>query len=349
MAADPTKLKVAKDVSRKEILFGLGRVPNTERVFFGASDGSLYATDLSAEKPEFKQASGHEGFVLGVAVAGAIVVSGAYDGRLIFWEADSLTKIRTVEQAHKKWIRKLCASPDGKLVASVADDMVCRVWNAASGELVHALEGHAVETPTHYPSMLFGCNFSADGTLLATCDKVGHAIVWDVATGKQVGAVDAPKMYTWDPRARRHSIGGARSVAFSPDAKLLAIGGTGQIGNVDHLEAPARVEVFDWKKAEQTHEFPGDRFKGLVEQLAFSPDGKLLIAAGGAHDGFVTFFDLDAKKTLHADKAPAHIHSFSLAESGDRLYAAAHGRALVMSFIASEEPAKTEPEPAKKA
>ena len=43
--------------------------------------------------------------------------------------------------AHDKWIRKV-ASPvaDGKLVvASVADDMVCRLWDAETGKLLHEL------------------------------------------------------------------------------------------------------------------------------------------------------------------------------------------------------------------
>ena len=48
-----------------------------------------------------------------------------------------------------------------------------------------------------------------------------------------------------------------RSVAFSADGRLLAIGGTGQIGNIDHLEALARIEVFDWQANQRTIEHAG--------------------------------------------------------------------------------------------
>src|SRR5206468_112674 len=104
---------------------------------------------------------------------------------------------RTVD-AHVKWIRKVVASPDGSRVASVADDMVAKVWDAGAGKLIHELKGHKPQTPNDFPSMLYACSFSADGKRLATGDKVGHAIVWDVESGKQIAAVDAPVMYTWD-------------------------------------------------------------------------------------------------------------------------------------------------------
>ena len=149
-------------------------------------------------------------------------------------------------------------------------------------------------------------------------------------------------MYTWDPTQRRHSIGGIRSLAFSPDGALLAVGGMGKVGNIDHLEGKARVEVFDWKKAQRTHEFPGDRFVGLVNHLEFAPDGSWLLGAGGAGEGFLLFFDLKAKKPLRQEKAPMHVHDFELNDSYDGLYASGHGKLVQFEF---KTPAPPVPEP----
>src|SRR5881275_1492625 len=164
--------------------------------------------------------------------------------------------------------------------------MVCRLWDVATGKKLTELRGHQEMTPHHFPSMLYAVTFSPDGHYLATGDKVGHVVVWDVATGKEAATLEAPGMYTWDPVQRRHSIGGIRSLAFSPDGKRLAVGGIGKVGNIDHLEGKPRVEVFDWAKGTRTHEFAGAPFKGLVEHLEFHPRSDWLLAAGGANDGF---------------------------------------------------------------
>lgn len=185
--------------------------------------------------------------------------------------------------------------------------------------------------------MLYACGFSPDGQLLATADRTGKAIIWDLKKGKQLSSVEAPLMYTWDPKQRIHSIGGARSVAFSPDNSLLAIGGTGTINNIDHLEALSRIEIFDWEKGEQTHEFAGDTYKGLVEQLVFHPENQWLLAAGGDHNGFIKFYDLNEKKIIKQDKAPMHIHDLVLNEAHDTIYAAGHGK-LVIWQMASKTP-----------
>jgi WD40 repeat protein len=325
---NPDKLKSVRQLSAKGVLFCVARQPGGGRLFLGASDFTVSELDLSADKPEPKEIGRHASYVTGLALAGPALVSGGYDGRLIWWDVEKRSQIRSVD-AHKKWVRGVTAAPDGKTVASVADDMVCRLWDAGSGKLLHELRGHKEKTPTHFTSMLYACAFTPDGKHLATADKVGHVVVWEAATGKQVTTLESPGMYTWDPRQRIHSIGGIRSVAFSPDGKSLAVGGIGKIGNIDHLDGAARVEVFDWRNGKSTHEFAKTRFKGLVERLAFHPQGDWLLAAGGANDGFLFFLDVANNKVLRQEKAAMHVHAVALNEEADTLYAAGHGRLLV--------------------
>ena len=330
----PDKLKLVKELGRPGILFSIARQPNSTRLFLGASDAKVYDFDVMAEKPEPVEYAGHESYVMGVALAGKYLVSGSYDGRLIWWDTETQQQVRSVA-AHSRWIRELAATPDGRYVVSVADDMVCRIWDAERGVLVRDLHGHASRTPHHFPSMLYTCAVSPDGRYLATGDRVGKNIVWDLHNGRRLATVETPIMYTWDPKQRIHSIGGVRSLAFSHDSRLLAVGGIGTIGNIDHLGGPSRVEIFDWQKGERTHEFSDDQFKGLFERLVFHPRGDWLLGAGGDHNGFVKFFDLAANKVVHQFKAPMHVHDLVVSESYDTIFAAGHGKVAVWSSVAS--------------
>jgi WD40 repeat protein len=323
MAANPEKLKSVKDLGRPDIVFALARGAAAGKLVFGGSDGKVWSVDFAAPKLEPQEIGRHESYVTGVAVVGKTVVSGGYDCKLSWWDLEARKEIRSVA-AHAKWIRAVEASPDGKVVASVADDMVCRLWEAGSGKPIGELRGHQEKTPNHFPSMLFACAFSPDGKRIATADKVGHVVVWDVATGKSLTTLEAPGMYTWDPVHRKHSIGGVRSVAFSPDGSLLAVGGISKIGNIDHLEGKARVEVFDWAKGERKHELVNDKFQGLVERLLFHPQGDWLLAVGGNQDGFLWFVDLKAKKTLRDEKVGLHVHGVVFGDGPETLYAAGH-------------------------
>jgi len=329
--ARPESIKIVKQVSRPDIVLALARKPGTGRVFCGGSDFTVFEIDLDQAKPEAIELGRHGSYVTGVALAGTTLISGGYDGRLIWWNIESRLRIREVD-AHGKWIRGVAATPDGRVVASVADDMVCRLWDVASGRMIHELVGHAELTPTHFPSMLFACAISPDGRYIATGDKVGHVIVWDLKSGQQLAALDAPEFYTWDSVQRHHSIGGIRSLAFSPDGTRLAIGGSGKISNIDHLDGKARVEVFDWKNGARTHEFSSDKFKALVECLAFHPAGEWLLAAGGGDkDGFISFFDVGSNKVVSQEKAPMYVHGLVLNEASDTIYAAGHHKVAVVS------------------
>ncbi|GAB4157341.1 MAG: hypothetical protein Tsb009_34430 [Planctomycetaceae bacterium] len=343
--SDPRRLKVFKDIRSPGIALSIARIPRTERVFVGCSDFLIYEVDFAAEKPQatpFPKAA-HESYITGLALANDVLVSGSYDGKLVWWDLDQKKPVRTIN-AHDKWIRRVIASPDGKRIASVADDMQCKLWDASSGSLIHTLSDHKALTPHNYPSMLYAVVFSADGKLLASGDKVGHVAIWNPEAGKKIAEVESPGMYTWDPRQRRHSIGGIRSLAFSPDGKRLAVGGIGKIGNIDHLGGPARTEIFDWKAGKSLHQLEDNKHKGLVEHIIFHPDGKWFATIGGDHKGFFTFYETESGKLFHQIGAQDHCHGGLFNEAFDRLYSVHHSHIMAWNLGAE----KTAPVAARK-
>ncbi|MFQ5731838.1 MAG: WD40 repeat domain-containing protein [Planctomycetaceae bacterium] len=327
MPGDPSKLKMVKDLGSPGIALCLTRVPDCDRFYFGSSDFQVREIDMAADKPKPTTFAGpgHDSYVTGIALAGNRLISGGYDGRLIWWDRKTHKPIRKVD-AHKLWIRRVVAGTDGKRIASVADDMLCRIWDAETGHKIRELAGHKLLTPHNYPSMLYAVAFSPDGKHLATGDRVGHVAVWETATGKKLKTLETPTMYTWDPKRRRHSIGGIRSLCFSPDGKRLAVGGMGQVGNIDHLQGEARTEVFNWKSGKRLLEIKDNKRKGLVEQIAFHHSGKWLLTAGGDHKGFLCFYDATSGKPIHQQAAKDHVHGVAFNEDHTRLYAAHHSR-----------------------
>ena len=180
--------------------------------------------------------------------------------------------------------------------------------------------------------MLYACTFSPDGRFLATGDKVGHVVVWDVTTGSPAVTLEVPTMYTWDPTQRRHSIGGIRALAFSPDGDRLAVGGIGRISNIDHLDGHPRVEVFDWRSGKRLQELSADSSKGMIEQLLFLPDGNQLLAVGGHNDGFLIMFDLASKSVTLQEKLPTHLNDVAFGDTPDFLFTAWHDKVVVQEL-----------------
>ncbi len=186
----------------------------------------------------------------------------------------------------------------------------------------------------HFPSMLFALAISPDGRLLATGDKVGHIVVWDVESGRSLATLEAPELYTWDPVQRRHSIGGIRSLAFSPDGKITR--SRRQRQDLEHRSSGWQGPGGSLRLAKRrahVHTFASDKFKGLVEHLSFHPKGDWLLAGGGGDkDGFLMFFNVAAKKTLAQEKAPMDIHDLALNEASDTIYAVGHRKIVVFGM-----------------
>ena len=132
-------------------------------------------------------------------------------------------------------------------------DYSIKLWDVASGKLVHTLAGHSMDVNA--------LAFSPNGWLLASGSEDRIIKLWDVASGRLL------RSFIWN--AKYISI-----LAFSPDGKLLA-GGGGEGGSQasDHS-----IKLWDVARGGQTtarsRAIQGYGQRNLNK--AFSPDGKLL-------------------------------------------------------------------------
>jgi WD40 repeat protein len=335
---DPAKAKVKTTYPHAATFYALAADPSGKRLYAGSDDYGVHVFDLDAAKKEpVARWAKHDNFVSALVALSrsgkTLVVSASYDRSLVWWDAAKGEPTRTVE-AHAGWVRNLAALPDGSRLASCGDDMLVKLWDADGGKLVRTFEGHATRTPQGHVTALYALAVSPDGKHLASGDRHGTVIVWETETGKAAQKFEIPTLYTYDARQRKRSIGGIRALAFSPDGKVLAAGGIGQVNNVDGLEGPVHVEWCAWRKPE-IRWAGGAGHKGLINDLLFHPTAPYLIGAGGGSDGgLVGFWKLDAlpdppkKEPLAGQrvKVEGHVHRISLAAGGTELYAAGHRR-----------------------
>ena len=102
---------------------------------------------------------------------------------------------------HTGAVNSVAFSPDGARVSTASEDKTARVWNAATGELLHTLTGHT--------DAVFAAPFSPDGT----------------QGGDRQRRPDAAAVGRRDRRLRERATGhtiAVFGVAFSPDGRVLA-------------------------------------------------------------------------------------------------------------------------------
>jgi WD40 repeat protein len=243
-------------------LYGAVSVLDTATGLLIADHGSAHATGVGA------MAFSGDGFKLATADV---------EGTIKIWEdARKLTSKSAAAvtlKGHEGAIVQVRFSSAGKQLVSTSADKTARVW-----DLEHA--GAAIRVLERTGGTCFGVSFSPDGQWVAAA--AGNRVrLWDAATGKlvrELSAGDKGQVY-------------AGSVAFSPtDHRLLAVGYGGQAG-VSH------VELWDIDAGTQLARLPGatdlpgfkvDEYTGVVGALAFSPDGKYLVAGFGSPQIFTT-------------------------------------------------------------
>jgi WD40 repeat protein len=312
-------LKLLHDHKLPTGVLGFALHPDGNRGFASCVDGSIQQVDLETGKVEAFEER-HTSYASGCVVHpdGTTLLSSGYDGRLLWHEIDTRRCWRRV-QAHAFWTWQLAISPDGRRVATTTGQYIAggwkyepapetepsvKVFDTATGELVAAL--------AHTPPVL-SCAFSPDGRHLAAANMTGEVRVWDLFardTTDPVSRWTTPDFTSWGTIKTHHFCGGIYGLAFSPDGDSLIGCGMGPMTDPMAGNGKMTWQRWDWRKGERRDQIrDGQHGAGLMESVAWHPDGRHFVMAGrqaqgtwnaalfGAEDGGLVH-SIDTKKRI---------------------------------------------------
>ena len=313
---DPVKTHEIAALEAEAPLLCCGFDPSGRFVFAGAQDRTVVRWEL--ETGRRVSLAGHKSWVRSMAFVdeGRVLVTAGYDGRLGWWRVDEKQPkpVRMVE-AHQGWVRTIAVSPDGTLLATAGNDRRVRLWTAADGKLVRELPGHA--------DHVYSVGFHPDGKQLVSADLRLVTRVWRVDDGKELRSFDTAKILHQYDKSMQCSLGGARSMAFSPDGESLLIGGIIVVAtNIFDGGAGSKptAVVIDWKTGRRRllHR-PTAPLPAVLWGLGWHDDGFWIGASGGAIGGHLLFWRYDEPDDFFRLKLPSAGRGLSLHPDGVRL------------------------------
>ncbi len=269
--------------------------PDRKLLATGTMEKELRIWDVTSGR-KTSTLTGHSGEVRAVAFSpnGKLLVSAS--GEVKVWDVASGMEA-SIRLKHIEPIFSFAFSPDSKLLAAGYFDEKVRIFELESGKVLFTLSGHG--------NTVGAVAFSPDGKTLATAggnqfgrNEPNKLRLWEVASGTMVRAVPGLK-----------KDGAVKAIAFSPDGKVVAVGGTNN-----------QLVLWDAGTGKEIRVLEA---KDKIFSLAFAPGGKTLAAAGDG--GLAGIWDVGTGKARGALKADPFGDS-------DRLFSIAFisdGKALV--------------------
>lgn len=190
---------------------------------------------------------------------------------------------------HQERLTAATYLPDGNRIVTAAWDGTVRLWDAKAGKEIRRFETNPDKASDHILNVatLGQVAVSADGKLVAAVRGDEVALVWDVASGKEV--------YRF----------AGYCIAFSPDGRWIACGGR---GNKDPELNRGILRLIDRGTGKVVREMRGHLT--VIGSVAFTPDSKMLLSRGmvllelstgepgESETKFVRFWDVATGKEL---------------------------------------------------
>ncbi|KDN40368.1 hypothetical protein RSAG8_08131, partial [Rhizoctonia solani AG-8 WAC10335] len=209
-----------------------------------------------------------------------------------------------VYEGHTLPVTSVAFSPDGKSVASGSGDNTIRMWDTDNPSQIG-------EPMTGHTSGIWSLSYSPLGNIIASGSYDKTIRLWDVNTSRQLGEATSGK-YPFS------------SIAFSPDAKLIASGYyTPFVSN----PSACAVQLWDVQRRKSASR-PFIGHTSSVYSVQFSPDGTRVVS--GSNDDTIRVWDVERGATIlgplegHTDG----VHSTVFSPDGSQIISCAEDGTL---------------------